>query len=57
MFLLKLERCLRTHLDPGEVDRTGDIPKSALKALAEIGCFGMKIPKRIRWTWIFSNQL
>ena len=43
-FLAKLETCLRKHIDPDKVDRTGDIPKSAIKALADIGCFGMKIP-------------
>ena len=45
LFLEKLEVCLKENLDPDQVDKTGEIPKSALKALAEIGCFGMKIPK------------
>lgn len=44
-FLVKLEDCLRKHLDPDEVDRTGEIPEPAMKAMAELGCFGMKIPK------------
>lgn len=44
-FLVKLEGVLKEHIDPEEVDRTGDVPESALKALAAIGCFGMKIPK------------
>ena len=44
-FLAKLESCIRKHIDPDEVDRTETIPESAIKALAEIGCLGMKIPK------------
>ena len=45
-FLEELEGCLREHIDPDEVDQTGNIPKSAIKALAKIGCLGMKIPKK-----------
>ena len=44
-FLARLEKCLRDHIDPDEVDRTSEIPKEAVKALAEIGCMGMKISK------------
>jgi alkylation response protein AidB-like acyl-CoA dehydrogenase len=33
------------HLDPIEVDRTGEYPKKVLEELAKIGMFGMKIPK------------
>ena len=44
-FLAKLENCLKKHIDPDKVDRTAVIPEVAIKALAEIGCFGMKIPK------------
>ena len=39
-----LEKCLRTHIRPEEVDRTGEVPQEALKALAKEGFFGLKIP-------------
>ncbi len=45
LFLEKLEHCLKEHIDPDEVDRASEIPDSAIKALADIGCFGMKIPE------------
>lgn len=41
----KVRAVFDEHLDPIEVDRTGEYPKEVLKALAEIGIFGMKIPK------------
>ena len=44
-FLKQLEIVLKEHIDPDEVDRTGDIPERAFKALADMGCFAMKIPK------------
>ncbi|HTL47684.1 MAG TPA: acyl-CoA dehydrogenase family protein [Verrucomicrobiae bacterium] len=44
-FLKKLEAVLREHIDPDKVDQTGEVPAEALKALAEIGCFAIKIPK------------
>ncbi len=44
-FLKKLETFLKANLDADAVDRTGLIPDSVLKGLAELGCFGMKIPK------------
>jgi len=44
-FLSKLEPFLKTQLDADAVDRTGLIPDSVMKGLAELGCFGMKIPK------------
>jgi len=37
---------LEAHLDPIEVDRTGEYPKEVLHELAKIGLFGMKIPKK-----------
>ena len=33
-------------LDPELVDREGELPESVLKALAKIGAFGIKIPRR-----------
>ena len=44
-FLAQLEAFLVAHIDPDEIDRTGEIPPQALQGLAALGCFGMKIPK------------
>ena len=44
-FLARLEKFLKESIDPEEVDRTGDIPPQAIKGLAELGCFALKIPK------------
>ncbi len=44
--LARVEKVLKEHIDPDEVDRTGEIPPGALKALAQLGCFAMKIPKK-----------
>ncbi len=43
-FLAELEKVLREHIDPDKVDETGVLPEKAVKALASIGCFAMKIP-------------
>src|SRR5207247_2885201 len=45
-FLRKLETYLRDHVDPDEIDRTGEIPPENFKGLAEIGAFGLKVPKK-----------
>jgi hypothetical protein len=45
-FLQKLEAYLREHVDPDEIDRTGEIPPENFKGLAEIGAFGIKVPKK-----------
>src|SRR6266702_6956728 len=45
-FLQKLETYLRDHVDPDEIDRTGEIPPENFKGLAEIGAFGIKVPKQ-----------
>ncbi len=44
-FLARLEKVLKEMIDPDKVDRTGEIPPKAFEALAEMGCFAMKIPK------------
>src|SRR2546429_9575401 len=44
-FLRKLEDYLREHVDPDEIDRTGEIPPENFKGLAEIGAFGIKVRK------------
>jgi alkylation response protein AidB-like acyl-CoA dehydrogenase len=45
-FLRKLESYLREHVDADEIDRTGEIPPENFKGLAEIGAFGIKVPKK-----------
>src|SRR5438128_1776414 len=45
-FLRKLEDYLREHIDPDEIERTGEIPPENFKGLAEIGAFGIKVPKK-----------
>ena len=45
-FLQKLETYLRDHVDPDEIDRTGEIPPENFKGLAEIGAFGIKVPQK-----------
>jgi alkylation response protein AidB-like acyl-CoA dehydrogenase len=45
-FLQKLENYLREHVDADEIDRTGEIPPENFKGLAEIGAFGIKVPKQ-----------
>jgi alkylation response protein AidB-like acyl-CoA dehydrogenase len=44
-FCSRLAGFLRQHVDPMEIDRTGKIPPEVLRGLAELGCFGMTIPK------------
>jgi hypothetical protein len=44
-FIEKVRQVLEEYIDPNEVDRTEEVPQEALLALAEIGCFGMRIPK------------
>src|SRR5258705_9874087 len=45
-FLHKLETYLREHVDADEIDRTGEIPPENFKGLAELGAFGIKVPKQ-----------
>src|SRR2546421_437258 len=45
-FVRKLESYLREHVDPDEIDRTGEIPPENFKGLAEIAAFGIKVPKK-----------
>ncbi len=44
-FLKKLEAFLKSNVDADAIDRTGLIPDSVMKGLADLGCFGLKIPK------------
>src|SRR6266567_1537654 len=43
-FLQKLETYLRDHVDPDEIDRTGEIPQNNIDDLFAMGAFGVKIP-------------
>jgi alkylation response protein AidB-like acyl-CoA dehydrogenase len=45
-FLRKLETYLRDHVDPDEIDRTGEIPPENFAGLAGIGAFGIKVPPK-----------
>ncbi len=43
-FLLRLGDFLKAHVDPDEIDRTGEIPDEVFAGLAKLGAFGIKIP-------------
>ncbi len=44
-FMERLGRFLIEEVDPDAIDRDGNIPPRVVARLAELGCFGMKIPK------------
>ncbi|MGE5412726.1 MAG: acyl-CoA dehydrogenase family protein [Syntrophomonadaceae bacterium] len=44
-FMTRLERFLEEEVDPDAIDREGKIPPRVVQRLAELGAFGMKIPK------------
>ena len=44
-FLEKLRRFAEEHVDGDAVDRDGWVPDSVLQGLAELGAFGIKIPR------------
>lgn len=44
-FLARLGDFLRTQVDPDLIDRTGEIPPAVLGGLAELGAYGIKIPR------------
>ncbi len=45
-FITKLDTFLQQHTDPELIDRDGEIPDSVISGLAELGAFGIKIPKK-----------
>jgi len=45
-FYANLERFMEEEVDSLEIDRTGEYPEHVIKGLAELGAFGMKIPKK-----------
>lgn len=44
-YIAKLTDYMTRHIDPIEVDRTGELPKEYLEGLAKLGAFALKIPK------------
>ena len=44
-FFAALERAMDEHLDPDAVDRTRTLPPAFVRALRDIGAFGIKIPR------------
>lgn len=44
-FLARLENFLEEKVDADEIDRTGEIPDEVIEGLAELGAFGIKIPR------------
>lgn len=44
-FLSKLEAFARDHIDGDEIDRNRHVPQEVLDGLAELGAFGIKIPR------------
>jgi alkylation response protein AidB-like acyl-CoA dehydrogenase len=42
-FLEQLNEFLKEHVNPDEIDRTGEIPQNVIEALARLGAFGIKI--------------
>jgi alkylation response protein AidB-like acyl-CoA dehydrogenase len=42
-FLGRLRNFLAEHVDPDEIDRTGEIPDDVIAGLAKLGAFGIKI--------------
>ncbi|MEM9283628.1 MAG: acyl-CoA dehydrogenase family protein [Verrucomicrobiota bacterium] len=45
-FLERLEHFLEEKVDANAIDRDGEIPDEVIHGLAEIGAFGIKIPRR-----------
>ena len=45
-FYRKLEEFLRTKVDSPKIDATGEYPAAVLRGLADLGAFGLKIPKK-----------
>lgn len=43
-YVAKVRAFFNAHVDPDAIDRTGEIPPEVIRGLAELGCFGMKIP-------------
>ncbi|MFI5357037.1 MAG: acyl-CoA dehydrogenase family protein [Opitutales bacterium] len=44
-FLAELGAFLRAHVDADEIDRTGEIPDAVMAGLAQLGAYGIKVPR------------
>jgi alkylation response protein AidB-like acyl-CoA dehydrogenase len=44
-FLAKLRDFLANQVDPDLIDRTGEVPDEVMKGLADLGAYGIKVPK------------
>src|SRR5690349_15182308 len=44
-FYSAVREFLEHEVDPGEIDARGEYPEPVVRGLAELGAFGMKIPK------------
>jgi alkylation response protein AidB-like acyl-CoA dehydrogenase len=44
-FLTELARILKHEVDPDQIDADGEIPDSLIKRLAQMGAFGIKVPR------------
>ena len=44
-WLARVEAFARDHIDGDAIDREGWVPDEVLKGLAELGCYGIKIPR------------
>jgi hypothetical protein len=45
-YIERIRPILEHEFDPLEVERTGKVPERVVKALAQVGAFGMKIPRQ-----------
>ncbi|HEX5760477.1 MAG TPA: acyl-CoA dehydrogenase family protein [Thermoanaerobaculia bacterium] len=45
-FYRAFKEFMRDHVDPDEIDTTGEYPESVVDGLRKLGAFGMKIPKK-----------
>ncbi len=44
-FLTELATFLKTYVDPEAIDRTGEIPDAVMGGLAQLGAYGIKVPR------------
>ena len=47
-FIEKVQAFLDEHVDPDEIDRTGEIPDKVIDGLAKLGAFGIKIKEEYK---------
>ncbi len=45
-FYNAIKELMRDHVNPEEIDATGEYPEDVVEALRKLGAFGMKIPKK-----------